>query len=324
MQPHLEYGMITRHETGSNTLISPQDRHWIDLFLVAMRAERGLAANTILAYERDLIAAATALPKEQLLIGATAADFRHILKIWSADLSAKSVARKLSALRQFMSFLVGEGQRPDDPTQHLDAPKQQKSLPKSLEESDIHRLLACAQGDDSTEGLRLMAMMELLYGAGFRVSELLHLQAHVFRRRNDHLTIRGKGGKERVVMMTPAAQHAVERWLERRDQNGAALASKFLFPDPKDPEQPLDRLRVYGMIRDLGARAGIGAISPHMLRHSFATHMLNRGADLRSLQILLGHADISTTEIYTKTRDDRLAGLVKDTHPLARGKDDDV
>jgi len=309
---------------ASKPLISPQDRQWIDLFLVAMRAERGLAANTILAYERDLISAATALPKTQPLITATASDLRHILKIWAADLTAKSVARKLSALRQFMSFLVGEGQRPDDPTQHLDAPKQQKSLPKSLEEADILQLLSCAQDDDSTDGIRLMAMLELLYGAGFRVSELLQLQAHVFQRRNDHLTIRGKGGKDRVVMITPAAQQAVERWLERRDQNGEALASKFLFPDPKNPDEPLDRLRVYALIRDLGERAGIGAISPHMLRHSFATHMLNRGADLRSLQILLGHADISTTEIYTKTRDDRLAGLVKDTHPLARGKGDDV
>ena len=270
-----------------------------------------------------------ALPSQKTLMHASANDLRHVLKIWSGDLTAKTVARKLSALRQFMIFLVAEGIRGDDPSQYLDAPKQPKSLPKSLDESEVTALITTASQDQSPQGLMLMAMLELLYGAGLRVSEMTQLEAAVFNRRNDHITIRGKGGKDRVVMLTNAALDAVESWLKTRDGNPDAVTSRYLFPspktnDPKSPDQPINRVEVYGLIRQLGVHAGVGAVTPHMLRHSFATHMLNRGADLRSLQVLLGHADISTTEIYTKTRDDRLSGLVHDTHPLARNSDVDV
>ena len=314
--------------------LSPDDRRLITSFLNAMRAEKGLAANTIAAYDRDLTSAGMTLPSKMTLLHASASDLRHVLKIWSGDLTAKTVARKLSALRQFMIFLVAEGIRDNDPSQYLDAPKQPKSLPKSLDESEVMALITTASQDQTPQGLMLMAMLELLYGAGLRVSEMTQLEAAVFNRRNDHITIRGKGGKDRLVMLTHAALDAVEGWLKTRDGNPDAVTSRFLFPSPKsnDPKAPdqkapdraINRVEVYGLIRQLGVHAGVGPVTPHMLRHSFATHMLNRGADLRSLQVLLGHADISTTEIYTKTRDDRLSGLVHDTHPLARNSDVDV
>ena len=306
------------------SVLSSEDRQMITMFLNAMRAEKGLAANTIAAYDRDLTSAGLALSPKTNLINANANDLRQVLKHWAGDLTAKTVARKLSALRQFMIFLVAEGIRGDDPSQYLDAPKQPKSLPKSLGEQEVAALLTTAGQDQSPQGVMIMAMLELLYGAGLRVSEMTQLEAAVFNRRNDHITIRGKGGKDRVVMLTHAALDAVEAWLHIRDQNPDGVTTRFLFPSPKTPDQPINRVEVYGLIRQLGVDAGVGAVTPHMLRHSFATHMLNRGADLRSLQVLLGHADISTTEIYTKTRDDRLSGLVHDTHPLARNGDVDV
>ena len=312
----------TRQKKAS--VLSSEDRQMITMFLNAMRAEKGLAANTIAAYDRDLTSAGLALSPKTNLINANANDLRQVLKHWAGDLTAKTVARKLSALRQFMIFLVAEGIRGDDPSQYLDAPKQPKSLPKSLGEQEVAALLTTAGQDQSPQGVMIMAMLELLYGAGLRVSEMTQLEAAVFNRRNDHITIRGKGGKDRVVMLTHAALDAVEAWLHIRDQNPDGVTTRFLFPNPKTPDQPISRVEVYGLIRQLGVDAGVGAVTPHMLRHSFATHMLNRGADLRSLQVLLGHADISTTEIYTKTRDDRLSGLVHDTHPLARNGDVDV
>ena len=312
----------TRQKKAS--VLSSEDRQMITMFLNAMRAEKGLAANTIAAYDRDLTSAGLALSPKTNLINANANDLRLVLKHWAGDLTAKTVARKLSALRQFMIFLVAEGIRGDDPSQYLDAPKQPKSLPKSLGEQEVAALLTTAGQDQSPQGVMIMAMLELLYGAGLRVSEMTQLEAAVFNRRNDHITIRGKGGKDRVVMLTHAALDAVEAWLHIRDQNPDGVTTRFLFPSPKTPDQPISRVEVYGLIRQLGVDAGVGAVTPHMLRHSFATHMLNRGADLRSLQVLLGHADISTTEIYTKTRDDRLSGLVHDTHPLARNGDVDV
>lgn len=310
------------------------DQRLIAMYLDAMRAERGLTANTIAAYQRDLNAAAEALcdgvghkgagHKGAALQHASADDLRFVLKSWSQKVTPKTLARKLSALRQFMGFLVAEGFREDDPSQYLDSPKQPKPLPKSLGEADLAQVLAVATEDQSPQGLMVMAMLELLYGAGLRVSEMTQLEAAIFTRRNDHITIRGKGGKDRVVMLTTAALDAVETWLNCRDEKPDAVASKFLFPAQNNPHNPISRITVYGLMKKLGLKSGVGDLTPHMLRHSFATHMLNRGADLRSLQVLLGHADIATTEIYTKTRDDRLSGLVHDSHPLARRRDVDV
>ena len=186
------------------------------------------------------------------------------------------------------------------------------------------RLIQTAWEDQSPEGIALLAKLELLYGAGLRVSELINLPVTLFNRRREHITIKGKGDKDRVVVLTNAALDAISSWIEIRDQNPQMALSSYLFPST-NPNKPLTRQDVYMKLQDLAQRAAIGQkISPHMLRHSFATHMLNRGADLRSLQILLGHADIATTEIYTKVNDDRLAGLVMSAHPLANKDETDV
>ncbi len=309
--------------------IDAEDKRFIGEFLNAVSAERGLSRNTLAAYESDLIAAAALLSKHQSLTHAAPDDLRFCLKEWTADLTPRTVARRLSAIRQFMLFLITEGVRDDDPMLHIDAPKLAKSLPKSLSEDDVTALIKIAAADKTPQGLMLFAILELLYGTGLRISELVGLEVSAFNRRPDFMTITGKGNKERVVMITKAAHFAVENWLAVRDSDGAMLTSVYLFPQnvKNNAETHISRQKIYELLRSLGAAAGL-AVTPHMLRHSFATHMLNRGADLRSLQLLLGHADISTTEIYTKTRDDRLAGLVRDIHPLAgalaRGNKNDI
>ena len=305
-------------------VITPEDTKIISHFLDAMIAERGIAMNTQAAYQRDLDAAAMLLASKAGLAQSTADDLRYCLKIWSSDLAPRSVARRLSAVRSFMAFLVEEGVRKDDPSVHIDPPARGKNLPKSLSEDDVGRMLTLAAEDKSAQGLMLFSMLEMLYGTGLRISELIGLPVANFSRRHDHINVVGKGGKERVVMVTDAAYAAAEAWLKVRDAHGDNIASPYLYP-AKDAAKPMDRTAVYAMINNLGKRAGIlVSVSPHMLRHSFATHMLNRGADLRSLQLLLGHADISTTEIYTLTRDDRLLGLVQDAHPLARNSKNDI
>ena len=296
----------------------------IDTFLKAMMAERGYAQNTVAAYRRDLVSAVEAMPKGRHLISATPDDLRAMIKSWSRDLTPRTMARKQSSLRGFMKFLVEDNIRPDDPSLYLDTPKIGASLPKSLSEQDMARLIHTAWEDRSPSGLALLAMLELLYGAGLRVSELINLHVALFNRRRDHLTIKGKGDKDRIVVLTAAAQDAIATWIAARDAHPAYALSPYLFPSSQT-DKPLSRQDVYVRLQDLAKRAAIGVkISPHMLRHSFATHMLNRGADLRSLQVLLGHADISTTEIYTRVHDDRLQGLVMSAHPLAKNTDSDV
>ncbi len=306
-----------------NNALTAQDVQMIESYLKAMMAERGLAQNTVAAYRRDLNAAVMAMPVGTSLLMATADDLRGMIKSWAADLSPRSLARRQSALRGYMQFLVDDGLRKDDPSLHLDTPKIAPSLPKSLTELQIARLIQTAWDDRSPAGIALLAKLELLYGAGLRVSELVTLPVASFARPRDHLTIKGKGGKDRVVVLTDAAKEAITAWIAERDQQPEMALSTYLFPAQKG-DMPLSRQQVYAQLTHLAQRAGLGVkISPHMLRHSFATHMLNRGADLRSLQILLGHADITTTEIYTHVHDDRLAGLVMSAHPLAKvGKND--
>ena len=300
------------------------DERMITSYIRATTAERGLSKNTVEAYRRDLENASEIMPDGRLLTHATPDDLRSLIKLWSRDLSPRSLARKQSALRGFMHFLVEDGIRDDDPCLHLDPPKISPSLPKSLSEADIARLLETAWHEKTPKGVALIAMLELLYGAGLRVSELIGLQVTLFSRPRDHVTIKGKGDKDRVVMITDAAQEAITAWIAVRDSNPDMALSPYLFP-AQNSDQSLTRQDVYHRLQQLATKAGISTkISPHMLRHSFATHMLNRGADLRSLQILLGHADIATTEIYTRVHDDRLAGLVVSAHPLAKQGDDDV
>ena len=309
--------LAAKHDKHDLESLTDKDKLAIERFLSAMSASKGAAPNTLEAYRRDLVATANQIKGELLTANATA--LRACLKEWSGELSPKSIARRLSAIHQFMAFCVEEGFRSDDPTGAIDRPKLPTSLPKSLTEDEVVRLFTAAgEIEDEATSKRLVCMLEVLYASGMRVSEMIALEVNTVSRRQASITITGKGGKERIALLGEAAHQALEEWLNLRDKNPDFLTSPYLFP-AKNSEAHMTREQAYAEIARLGRLAGITKkISPHMLRHSFATHMLNRGADLRSLQILLGHSSITTTEIYTKTQDKRLEGLVRDTHPLAR------
>ncbi len=278
-----------------------------------LAAERGAANNTLSAYRRDLAQAEDA-------IGALAeASYDAVASLageW-ADLAPASAARKASALRQFFGFAADEGWRSDDPSAALPRPRARRPLPKLLGHDEIAALFARAEheaaGDDPA-AVRLLALIELLYGSGLRATELIELPLHAVPRDSPFLTVTGKGGTTRMVPVGRRALDAVGRWLAIRPNEPA---SRFLFASRKG--QPLSRVRLYQLVKALAARAGLdpAAISPHVLRHAFATHLLEGGADLRVLQTLLGHADISTTQIYTHVDSARLVALVNSRHPLA-------
>jgi integrase/recombinase XerD len=244
------------------------------------------------------------------------------------------VARRLSSLRQFYRFLFAEEVRSDDPTSGIDSPRQGRGMPKILSEDEVARLLAAARdwpngGGLGGDGPRLVALLELLYATGLRISELVSLPASAVARDPRVLTVRGKGGKERMVPLGAPARQALDEYLsvcadkakKRADKGRRPPVSKWLFPSPGGATH-ITRHRVAQMLKSLAYAAGIdpGKVSPHVLRHAFASHMLNRGADLRSLQKMLGHADISTTQIYTHVPGERLKTLVRTRHPLARGR----
>ena len=297
----------------------------IEEFLQAMSADRGLARNSLDAYRRDLEAAASRLAAAGSAIDScNAEDLRRVLAGWHEDgLAPRSVARRLSALRQLMAWLVEERRRDDNPCRWIDNPKAPGTLPKSLSETEITALISAAQRlQPARKALQMTAMLELLYATGLRVSELVSLPADQFRRDLATIIVQGKGGRERLVALGGPARIAVSRWLAYLDETGEGAACPFLFPVG---DAHITRQQFASALKSLSQAAGIDAsrVSPHILRHSFATHMLNRGADLRGLQTLLGHADISTTQIYTATRPDRLAGLVAEAHPLAGARQPD-
>lgn len=283
----------------------------IDRFLAMLAAERGVARNTLLAYRRDLEDAATHIPD---LAGATADDLRALSVHW-ADLAASSVARRVSALRGFYAFLVSENLRTDNPSAALPKPTLRRPLPKILSHADVDRLFAViaerlASPTVSRQDLRLSALIELLYGSGLRATELMSLPRAALRGDQPFLILKGKGGRERLVPISDRARAAVAVWRTYVPED-----SPFLFPSGKSF---LSRIRLYQIVRDLAAAAGIDptTISPHVLRHAFATHLLEGGADLRALQSMLGHADIATTQIYTHVDAARLVALVNARHPL--------
>ena len=287
-----------------------QDRH-AEAFLEMLAAERGAARNTLLAYGRDLadfqaFAAARGEAPHAARQDTIAA---YLRSLESDGLAARSAARRLSCLRQFHKFLLREGVRADDPTRLLDAPRLPSTLPKFLSEPEVDALLAAAAALPPPRGLLANAGLEILYATGLRVSELLSLPRLAFQGRAEILIIRGKGGRERMVPLSEAARAAV-----------AALPTngRWLIPG-RNPARPLTRQGFDLLLRDAAIAAGLdpGRLSPHVLRHSFASHMLARGADLRSLQLLLGHADIATTQIYTHVLAERLQKLVEAHHPLA-------
>ena len=278
-----------------------------------LAAERGAAVNTLAAYRRDL-------EGSEALIGDLAAADRAALarlgEEWAA-LAPASVARKTSALRQFYGFCLDEGLRADDPTGALPQPRTRRPLPRILSHAEIAALFERAELEAQTDdppALRMLTLLELLYGSGLRATELVSLPVTAVPRDAPLLTVIGKGSQARMVPISGRARQALSRWLAVRP-----APSNFLFPSRKTH---LTRIRLYQLVKAMAARADIdpGKISPHVLRHAFATHLLEGGADLRVLQTLLGHADIATTQIYTHVDAARLVALANERHPLARAR----
>ncbi len=302
-------------------MTSDNGAHHVEAFLEMMVAERAAAANTVAAYRRDLENLAVFLAaRDQAVHRADVDSLRDYLGWMTAQgLAARTAARRLSCLRQFHRFLFVEAIRRDDPTHVLDSPRLGRPLPKYLNETEVEALLTAARAWPGARGIRATALLELLYAAGLRVSELVALPLAAVARGGDMLLVRGKGSKERMVPIGEPARKAVAAWLPLRD---AAMprrsASKWLFPSDA-AEGHLTRDGFTKMLAELAGAAEIAPsrLSPHVLRHSFATHLLSHGADLRQVQQMLGHADISTTQIYTHVLDERLKALVNRHHPLA-------
>lgn len=289
-----------------------------------MLAERNASANTRAAYARDLAdAAAFMQTRKRDLAEASEDDVRAYISSLR-DFSAKTQARRLSSLRQFFRFLCSEGQRKEDPTRNVDAPKLGQSLPKYLSEEEVDALLKIVSKMKGLDGARLKAMLELLYATGLRVSELVSLPLGAVLFDRAMVRVRGKGGKERFVPLGEPAIVALKDWLsERRNMLGQKRSSSFLFPSFGGSSGHITRQRFFQMLKALGAQAGIAPkrLSPHVLRHAFATHLIEHGADLRSVQSMLGHADIATTQIYTHVASSRLAKTVEEHHPLSGKRD---
>lgn len=277
-----------------------------------LAAQRGAAANTLSAYRRDLAGAAELIGP---LAQATREQVARLGEAWS-DLAASSLARKASALRQFYGFLVDEGLRIDDPSNALPRPRLRRPLPRILGHDEVAALFRTAEDDAAAgtpEARRMLALLELLYGSGLRATELVSLPLAAVPRDAPFLTVVGKGGVQRMVPVSARAVRALADWLVARGGGG-----RYVFPSPRGGH--LSRVRLFQLLRELALRAGLDPekVSPHVLRHAFASHLLEGGADLRVLQTLLGHADIATTQIYTHVDAGRLVTLVNQRHPLAR------
>ena len=292
----------------------------VEAFLEMMAVERDASPHTLSAYGRDLADAEAGVPG-----GLLAADEAGV-ETWYRGLATRGLspatqARRRSAVRQFYRFVLGEGWRSDDPSRRLDAPKQGRSLPRILSGDEIGGLIAASAARDGAAGLRLVALVELAYASGLRVSELLGLKVEAVRRDPAFLIVRGKGGKERLAPLNASARTAVKTWLVARDaaRPDRAPDSPWLFPSASARGHLTPR-RFAQLLDQAAVDAGIdpARVSPHVLRHAFATHLLEGGADLRVVQTLLGHADIATTQIYTHVATDRLAQVVRDKHPLGR------
>ncbi len=293
---------------------------YLENFLEMLSAERGAAANTLEAYKRDLLDINGFLLKG--LAKASTDQLRaYLVQLEKEGVKASTVARRLSALRQYFRFLYDEGLSTDDPSSTLESPKLQRPLPKMMSEDDVDSLLICAAEGKEPEDLRLLCLLELLYASGLRITELVSLPYGAVSRDQDHMLIMGKGQKERLVPLSIPARDAlsayksVRGWFIPKGMDD----SPYLFPS-SGKEGYLTRQRVGQLLKALALDAGLDPkkVSPHVLRHAFASHLLNRGADLRVVQQLLGHADISTTQIYTHIQDEKLMELVQYAHPLAK------
>jgi integrase/recombinase XerD len=297
--------------------------HSIEAFLDMMSAERGASRNTLDAYKRDLLAFEESAGD---LKNATREDIkRYLAKLSRSGAAATSQGRRLSSLRQYFAFLYSEGVRSDDPTLAVEAPRRGRSLPKTLSPENVEALItaARAKAEQSAEGKRLLCLVEVFYAAGLRVTELATLPLAAVRRRDNFLFVKGKGGKERVAPLNNEARDAIQDYLDVRAEflprvkNTAA--ERYLFPS-RSAEGHLTRRRCHQMMKELAVHAGVdpAKLSPHVLRHAFATHLVEGGADLRSVQTMLGHSDISTTQIYTHVASERLKTVVNAAHPLSK------
>ncbi len=305
------------------------DQALIELFLDMLAAERGGASNTLVAYRRDLEDLSAALSGGASSIGkASTDDLRsYIGALEKRGFAASSVSRKLSAIRQLYRFLLAERRRSDDPSAIIEGPRRGRPLPKVLSISEVDRLLGKARASierphlpalERLRATRLVCLIEVLYATGLRVSELVALPASAAERHARMLTVRGKGGKERLVPLNESAKAAMRDYLAMLSEASSRPKSKWLFPSFGESGH-LTRQHFARELKTLAAGAGLRSeqLSPHVLRHAFASHLLHNGADLRVVQTLLGHADISTTQIYTHVLEERLKSLVRDLHPLS-------
>jgi integrase/recombinase XerD len=287
-----------------------------------LAAERGAAPLTLAAYRNDLSDLARFLSARGVMIEAAEATALHAYVAAATALAARTLARRISAMRQFYKFLVTDGIRADDPTAGLDTPGLGRPLPKILSEREVAGLIAAAGSWPGDEGIRLICLVELLYATGMRISELVTLPLAAARRDPRFLVISGKGGRERVVPLSEPSRLALTSYLVCRDGFlPDSRPSRWLFPS-RGRAGHLTRQRSGQLLKELAIKAGLdpARLSPHVLRHAFASHLLDHGADLRSVQQMLGHADIATTQIYTHVLSDRLRKLVETAHPLARRK----
>lgn len=302
----------------------------IEAFLEMLSAERGAAKNTLDAYERDLSDFARFLgtSKTDLTAAGPEGIRGYLNTIEAQGFSASTAARRLSAIRQFHGFLYSEGLREDDPCSSIEGPRRVRPLPKTLSVNEVDALLAAARKIEDGRAqeevvraykrARIICLMEVLYASGLRVSELVGLPIHAVQGDDRHLTVDGKGGRQRLVPLSPAARQAIDVYLPLREIRLDGQPSNWLFPS-RGQQGHLTRHRFAQLLKELSLVAGIdpARVSPHTLRHAFASHLLANGADLRAVQQMLGHADISTTQIYTHVLDEKLRALVQTHHPLA-------
>lgn len=314
----------------------PDVHPMIDTFLDMLTTERNAADNTRQAYSRDLADVSVYLRNKGTDIDRATTDE---LKDYITDLSQKThnkgtnnqkiavrtIARRLSALRQFYRFMMSENARDDDPTRAIESPKQGRTLPKTLSEEEVDRLINTAGSSTSPENIRLVCLLEMLYAAGLRVSELVGLPLAAIGAGNQFIMVSGKAGRERMVPLSDKAREALQNYMNVRshhigDDSQRALQEKFLFPSRTSGSGHLTRQRFAQLLKDLARAAKVDEdrVSPHVLRHAFATHLLSNGADLRAVQKMLGHADIATTQVYTHILGDTLEKTIKDKHPLSK------
>lgn len=321
---------------GRPAMPKPELNPLVDSFLDMLTTERGAAMNTRQAYWRDLADVSLFLKSNRNtdIDKATTDDLQAYIKDLSdkthikgtnkAKIAVRTVARRLSALRQFYRFLTSENIRDDDPTSTIESPKQGRSLPKTLSEDEVTALIETAGARGTAESIRLVCLLEMLYATGLRVSELVGLPMSAIGEKNAFLMVEGKAGRERMVPLSEPAQKALADYVDVRKQfisgEDAARQADWLFPSKTSDSGHLTRQRFAQLLKDLAREARIDEdrVSPHILRHAFATHLLSRGADLRSVQKMLGHADIATTQIYTHILGEKVKKTVKEKHPLSK------